>query len=106
MTESLVVLLVGLVAGVAGGVGGALAASVILRGEDQRWETRVADVRSQMEDMEGRWLSWQRRVNKRNRDASGRSESDDLPLGRGTGQSQIDQGHELLRRARARGIVR
>jgi hypothetical protein len=97
-------LLIALVAGIAGGVGGALCAGVLLRGEGERWDTRVADIRSQVEDLEARWLSWQRRANKRTRDASGRAENDDQHELKPT--SQAAMGHELLRRARARGIVR
>lgn len=100
MTE----ILLALVAGIAGGVGGAMVAGLILRGEQDRFDTRVSDIRSQVEDLEGRWLSWQRRANKRSRDASGAPQSDDQ--GELRGMSTIDQGRELLRRARARGIVR
>src|SRR5262245_18695739 len=88
-----------------GGVGGALVAAVSLRGEGDRWDARVNELRSEVEDLEARWLSWQRRANKRSRDASGATEGHDRPADE-TYVPNARTSSQLMALARQRGIVR
>jgi len=104
MDETLTVVLVALVAALGGGTAGALVSAFALKGEDKRWASKVAGLQELVEDLEGRWLSWQRRANKRTRDAVEQPRSDDLPFGKGNGRPRSPG--ELMAEARRRGILR
>lgn len=103
MSEALLCLTVAVFAAFAGGMGGALVAGLLLRGEEKRFDARLADVTDGMEAMDERITSWQRKVTKRERDARGGPRNGDLPLGEG--QVFSDPKQAILARAAAAGIT-